>query len=403
MRHRRLAAIAFAVAAAVALIAVATTSAAKTNAAHGKPIVIGAAIDLTKNMAPFDAPALEAAQIEIKKINANGGVDGRPLKIVPLNDQLDATRTKADALKLVDQGVNIGWVTCDVDYATPAITEFLTAKLLTVSPCIGTDQMGPSRFGAAGQLAFTFGNPAQQDGAAAAEYAYSRGWHTADVVTDKLLVYFQNVCQAFTLRFKQLGGTIVDSESFTQGDKTIGNVATRINGKKASVVAFCTSFGTDQPAFVDGLRTLGNNTPIIDGWASDGAYWWSKSPKVTNFYFLTYASALTPDPSSSVNSFERKMKAIGQPAQTGGFITGADAVDAIAYAIRKAGGSTNGAKLASIMSHLSKFQTLGGPISFGSASSPHSATGRPYRVVEVNNNTAKFLTLHTTQKIPNIH
>src|SRR5579863_670052 len=401
MRHRRLAAIAIAVAAIVTLVAVATSSAARVNAAKGKPIVIGAAIDLTKNMAPFDAPALEAAQIEIKKINAKGGVDGRPPEIKAINDQLDPTQTKADALQLVDEHVNIGWVTCDVDYAAPAILEFLKAKLLTVSPCIGTDQMGPSKFGSEGKLAFTFGNPAQQDGAALAEWAYSKGWHTADVVTDKLLVYFQNVCQAFTLRFQQLGGKIVDQESFTQGDKTIGNVATRINGKKASVIAFCTSFGTDAPAFVDGLRTLGNKTPIINGWASDGAYWWSKNPKITNFYFLTYASALTPDPSASVNAFEAKMKAIGQPAQTGGFITGADTIDAIVYAIKKAGGSTNGAKLAAIMSHLTKFNTLGGPISFTPAL--HSAVGRPYRVIEVNNNKATYLGLHAAQKIPNIH
>ncbi|HXR28940.1 MAG TPA: ABC transporter substrate-binding protein [Solirubrobacteraceae bacterium] len=403
MRHRRLAAIALAIATAVALTVVATTSAARTAAANGKPIVIGAAIDLTKNMAPFDGPALEAAEIEIQKINAAGGVNGRPLQMKFINDQLDPNQTKADALKLVGEGVSIGWVTCDVDYATPAITEFLTAKLLTIAPCIGTDQMGPSRFGAAGALAYTFGNPAQQDGAAAAEWAYSHGWKTADVVTDKLLVYFQNVCTGFTDRFKQLGGKIVAQESFTQGDKTINNVATRVNGEKAAVIAFCTSFATDAPAFVDSLRTLGNKTPIIDGWASDGAYWWSKNPKITNFYFLTYASALTPDPDPAVNAFEAKMKAIGQPAQTGGFVTGADAIDAIVYAIKKAGGSTNGAKLAAVLSHLTKFQTLGGPISFGSATAPHSATGRPYRVIEVNNNKATFLGLHTTQKIPNIH
>ena len=84
-----------------------------------------------------------------------------------------------------------------------------------------------------------------------AEWAYAHGWKRADVVTDKLLVYFQNVCTAFTDRFQQLGGKIVDSESFTQGDKTIGNVATRINGKKANMIAFCTSFAGDQPAFVD--------------------------------------------------------------------------------------------------------------------------------------------------------
>jgi len=400
MRHRRLAAVVAAAGAIVALVAVTSSDAART-AAAGKPIVIGAAIDLTKNMAPFDAPALEAAQIEIKKIDAAGGVDGRPLEIKYINDQLDPARTQSDALQLVDEGVNIGWVTCDVDYAAPAVLEFLKAKLLTVSPCIGTDQMGPSKFGAEGNLAFTFGNPAQQDGAALAEWAYGKGWHTADVVTDKLLVYFQNVCQAFTLRFQQLGGKIVAQESFTQGDKTIGNVATRVNGEKASVIAFCTSFGTDQPAFVDGLRTLGNKTPIVDGWASDGAYWWSKNPQITNFYFLTYASALTPDPSAAVNAFEKQMAAIKEPAQTGGFITGADAVDAIAYAIKKAGGSTDGAKLAAILSHLTKFQTLGGPISFTPAL--HSAVGRPYRVIEVNNNKAIYITEHAAQKIPNIH
>ncbi len=367
----------------------------------GKPIVIGAAIDLTKSMAPFDAPALAAAQIEIAKINAAGGVDGHPLELKYLDDQLDPNLTKEDALKLVKEGVNIGWVTCDVDYAGPAITEFLAAKLLTVSPCIGTDQMGPSRFGSAGKLAFTFGNEAQDDGAAIAEYAYSRGWHTADVVTDKLLVYFQNVCQGFTDRFKQLGGKIVDSESFTQGDKTINNVATRINGKPAQVIAFCTSFGTDQPAFVDSLRSAHDTTPIIDGWASDGAYWWSKSPKITNFYYGTYAAAVAKDPDPAVRAFEAAMKAKGQPAQTGGFITGADAIDAIAYAIKKSGGSTNGATLAGVLSHLTKFKTLGGPISF--TPSLHSATGRPYRIIEVNNNVAKVVAEHTTKVIPNIH
>jgi branched-chain amino acid transport system substrate-binding protein len=387
--------------AAACIALVGSAQGARARVLTGKPIVIGAAIDLTKNMAPFDAPALEAAQIEIKKINAAGGVDGRPLELKYLNDQLDPNLTKEDALKLVNQGVDIGWVTCDVDYATPAIQEFLAAKLLTVSPCIGTDQMGPSRFGSAGNLAFTFGNAAQDEGAAIAEYAYSRGWHTADVVTDKLLVYFQNVCQAFTLRFQQLGGKIVDQESFTQGDGTINNVATRINSNPAQVVAFCTSFGTDQPAFVDDLRTLGNNTPIIDGWGSDGSYWWSKNPKITNFYFATYAGAVAKDPDPAVRAFEAEMAATGKPAQTGGFLTGADTIQALVYAIKKAGGSTNGAKLAAVLAHLTKLQVLGGPITF--TPTLHSVTGRLYRIVEVNNNVATVVAEHTTKVIPNIH
>ena len=88
-------------------------------------------------------------------------------------------------------------------------------------------------------------------------------------------------------------------------------------------------------------------------------------------------------------------------AQTGGFITGADAIDAIAYAIKKNGGSTDGAKLAATLSHLFKFNTLGGPITF--TPTFHSVTGRPYRIVVVNNNVAKVIGEHTTKVVANIH
>ena len=41
---------------------------------------------------------------------------------------------------------------------------------------------------------------------------------------------------------------------------------------------------------------MGNKTPIMNGWAGDGTYWWSKNPKITNFYFVTYAGAVAKDP-----------------------------------------------------------------------------------------------------------
>jgi len=55
---------------AVAAGVLAATAAARTDTAAAqkakKPIVIGAVIDTTKAMAPFDAPALLAAKLEIK-------------------------------------------------------------------------------------------------------------------------------------------------------------------------------------------------------------------------------------------------------------------------------------------------------------------------------------------------
>jgi branched-chain amino acid transport system substrate-binding protein len=381
----------------------ATTAAARTDtaAAKKKPIVIGAVVDLTKDMAAFDAPALLAAQLEIKKINAKGGVNGRPLKIIALNDQLDPTKTKQYALQMLQKKVDIGWVTCDVNYASPAAQAFLKAGKLTVAPCLGTDELSPVAFGKIGKLGFSYGNVAQDEGAAAAEFAYkTKHWKTATVVTDDLLRYFQDVCKAFTVRFQQLGGKIVAQEHFTQFKNQIQSVVSRVNNEKSDVISFCTSFGVDQPAFVSGLRSLNNQTPIINGWASDGAYWWPKSPEVTNFYYLTYASVYGDDPSKAVRAFEAEMKKDGHPAQTGGFLGGAAAVDGIAYAIKKAHGSTNGTKLANIMVKFHKVKTLSGNVSF----SPklHTVFGRAYRVIEVQNNKARFVKLQTASSPANI-
>jgi len=381
---------------------IAATAAARTDSGAAKPpIVIGAVVDLTKNMAPFDAPALLAAQLQIKAINAKGGVNGRKLKLVFLNDQLDPAKTKQFALQMLQKKVDIGWVTCDVNYAAPAAQEFLNAGKLTIAPCLGTDELSPIRFGAKGKLGFSFGNAAQDEGAAAAEFSYkTKGWRSAVVVTDNLLRYFQDVCKAFTVRFTELGGKIVSQEAFTQGDKTINNVVSKVNNEKSDTIAFCTSFGGDQPAFVSGLRSLHNNTPIINGWASDGNYWWPTSPPVTNFYYLTYASVWGDDPSAPVRAFEAKMKAAGHPAQTGGFLGGAAAIQGIAAAVAQTGGSTNGAKLASVMVKFHKLPTISGNVSFSAGL--HTVFGRAYRVVVVNDNKASFVKLVTATSPANI-
>ncbi|MGZ4371932.1 MAG: ABC transporter substrate-binding protein, partial [Gaiellaceae bacterium] len=66
---------------AAAALVLAATAAARTPAGTASPIVIGWAFDSKGAMAPFDGPALAAAQVRVKQINAKGGVGGRPLQI----------------------------------------------------------------------------------------------------------------------------------------------------------------------------------------------------------------------------------------------------------------------------------------------------------------------------------
>src|SRR4029078_4353014 len=217
---------------------------------------------------PFDNPALASATLRVGQGNARGGVKGRPLKIVTCDTQGNKPAiASACAAKLLGQGGDIIFRPGDVDFAAPVVQKAINKGMLTVAPCIGTDQMGPKRFGPKGKLAFSFGNVAQDEGAAMAEWAYNtKHWKTASLASNNLLVYFKTVVQAFKSRFTALGGKIVDEESYTTGQKDVGNAVSRLNGVKADVIVTSTSFG-ELPGLVSGLRSLGNETPILNSWA----------------------------------------------------------------------------------------------------------------------------------------
>ncbi len=383
---------------AVALVALAATAAARTTSSKASPIVIGWAFDSKGAMAPFDGPALAAAQLRVKQVNARGGVGGRQLQIQTCDTQGNKPAiAKACALKLLGAGANVIFTTCDVDYAAPVVQEAINRGVLAIAPCIGTDQMGPKRFGAKGQLAFSFGNVAQDEGSAMAQYAWGKGWRTASLATDGVIVYFKDVVKAFKARWTQLGGKVVDQETYhSLGGNDVQNAISRLNAKKADVIVTSTAgaFGA-LGTLISGLRTLGNDTPILNSWAGDGTYWLPKSPQVTNYYFVTFASIFGDDPNAAVNKLAKQVH-----AGTGGFITGSAAIDGVVTAIRRAGGSTNGAALAAQLVKFRKVPTLSGLVSF----SPklHTVFGRQYRVIKIQDNKARLVGTVVAKVVPKI-
>ena len=362
------------------------------------PIIIGWAFDSTGAMKPFDTPALAAAQLQVAKVNAKGGVGGRKLQIRTCDTQgNNPAIAKACALRLLGQKANVLFTTCDVDFAAPVVKAAIDRGVLAIAPCIGTDQMGPKRFGPKGRLAFSFGNVAQDEGSAMAQYARSRGWKTAALATDTVIVYFKNVVQAFEVRFKQLGGKIVANETYQSlGGNNVQNAVSRLNNVKADVIVTSTAgaFGALSP-FITGLRTLGNNTPILNSWAGDGTYWLPTSPKVSNYWFVTFASSFGDDPSKVVNALAKKVG-----AGTGGFITGPAAIDGLVVAIERAHGSTRGITLAKVMEKFRNVPTISGNVSF--SKTLHTVFGRRYRIIRIQDNVPKVVGTIVAKKVPKI-
>ena len=366
-------------------------------------VVIGWAYDASGSMAPFDGPALATARDRINQVNRGRG---RDLRLITCNTQGNKPATaRACAARLLGQGADIVFTTCDVDLAAPVVQESINAGKLTVAPCIGTDQMGPKRFGAKGRLAFSFGNVAQDEGSAMAEFAWQRGWREAALATDTVIVYFRNVVQAFEARWRQLGGRVVAEESYQSAGGNPASwqsVVTRLNRADADVIVTATAgaFGALAP-IVSGLRTLGNDTPILNSWAGDGNYWYTPNPQVTDYYYVTFASAFGDDPVRAVNALARRNRAaIAKAGSTGGFITGPAAIDGVLTAMRRAGGSTNGARLAAQMERFRNVRTLSGNVSF--TRSLHTVFGRRYRVIRVQDNRPRVIATVKAKVVPKI-
>jgi branched-chain amino acid transport system substrate-binding protein len=384
------------------VVAVATAGTLRQDAsAAASPIVIGWAYDSKGQMAPFDGPALAAARIRVRQINARGGVNGARLQINTCDTQNNnPARAKSCAASLLGTGAKIIFTTCDVDFATPVVQEAINKGVLAIAPCIGTDQMGPKRFGAAkGRLAFSFGNVAQDEGSAMAEYAWRRGWRSAALATNTVIVYFKDVVRAFEVRFKQLGGRIAGKESYATGANNVNAAVSRLNGREADVIVTSTAFA-ELPALVSGLRSLGNQTPILNSWAGDGTYWVTKNPQVTEYYAVTYASVFGDDPNKAVRTMIADLKKAKAAPGTGGFVTGAAAIDGVVTAIRRARGSTEGAALSQQLERFKKVSVLGGTINF--SRQLHSVFGRQYRVIRINNNKARVVGTVRAKVVPKI-
>jgi branched-chain amino acid transport system substrate-binding protein len=165
---------------------------------------------------------------------------------------------------------------------------------------------------------------------------------------------------------------------------------------KADVVVTSTAgaFGA-LSTLISGMRSAGNDTPVLNSWAGDGTYWLPKSPKVTNYWFVTFASIFGDDPNAAVNKLAKQVK-----AGTGGFITGSAAIDGVVTAINRAHGSTKGATLAAVMQKFKGVPTLSGKVSF--SPTLHTVFGRQYRVVKIQDNKARLVGTVVAKVVPKI-
>jgi branched-chain amino acid transport system substrate-binding protein len=102
--------------------------------AGGEPIRIGALTSLNGPFTPWGLQVRDGMQLAVDEINADGGVDGRELELVVVDDQSDPEEGTAGIERLVEDDVVAvgGIISSDVGLATSRIAEELETPLFLV-------------------------------------------------------------------------------------------------------------------------------------------------------------------------------------------------------------------------------------------------------------------------------
>jgi branched-chain amino acid transport system substrate-binding protein len=360
----------------------------------GGPITIGVAAALSGANAGVDGPAINGLKLWAAKANADGGLQGRKVKLITADTQTDINRGAPAAQSVLAKGADMLVVPCDYDYGGPGARVANAQKKVALSLCAGSPLFGVQ---GVGPYAFTMGTATPTVGSVLAEFAKKQGYKRPYLLTDTTIQYTKSITKTFTQRWKELGGTLGGQNSFQGSDSSIASQINAIQRSGAdSVVASVWLVGG--PSALKQIRDAGVKLPILTTDGMDGAFWLKAAPHLTDVYYPAVASVFGNDPSKRVNQFVADYRTRFNEAPPSGLaLLGYSLGEAIGIAVQKSGGKTDGDAMKGALEQFKAAPLLHGPQTF--TAKDHIDPMRALRILELVNGKHKYVTTITPQRV----
>lgn len=241
--------------------------------AAGGEILVGMLANTTGDNAQYGNAVKNGAMLYIDQLNADGGINGKQVKVIHYDEKGDATEAVTAFNRLVDDGVTalIGSVltgatiaVADESYAInmPQITASATAAGVT-----RLDPEKPDEGIRTNVFRACFIDPFQ--GEKMAQYAGEKlGATTAAVIFETGNDYSEGLKNAFVAKCGELGITVTNTEAYASGDKDFKAQMTNIAAKNPDVI-FSPNYYEDDGMIVTQARQVGVTGTFLggDGWA----------------------------------------------------------------------------------------------------------------------------------------
>lgn len=239
----------------------------KKNAENTNEIVVGEYGSFSGSEATFGQSTSEGIKMAFDEQNKAGGVKGKKLKLISLDNQGKPEEARAAVQRLITQ-----------DKVVAVLGEVASSRTLAAAPVAQQYQVpmiSPSstnpKVTEVGDYIFRvcFIDPFQ--GLVMAKFARNEiKKNKVAILRDVKSDYSTGLADVFTAEFKKMGGEIVADESYQAGETDFKAQLTQIKGKKPEAI-FVPGYYTEVGLIARQARQLGITGPLLggDGWDSE--------------------------------------------------------------------------------------------------------------------------------------
>ena len=297
----------------------------------GNTIKVGANFELTGNVANYGNATIEGLQLAIDEANEAGGINGKKLELVSVDDKSEAAESINAATKLIsddDVRVIVGPATTGLVLAeTQTATD---AKVPIIAPC-ATSPEATVENGKVKPYVFRscFIDP-QQGEVMATFAAKDLKAKTAVIYVDNSSDYSKNLAKVFKEKFEAAGGKVVMEEAFLQKDQDFKATLTKLKTANADVM-FVPAYYEEVGKIVKQAREMGINSAILgtDGWDDTKVVDIAGADALNNTFFSTHYSEKDTEVQGFIEAYKKKYNRAPNVFAALGYDAGKMLVDAL--------------------------------------------------------------------------
>lgn len=279
-------------------LAACSASPTGTNGADGDTIKLGVNYELSGDVATYGQASVAGIKMAIDEVNEAGGIDGKQIELVEVDNKSDAAEATTLATRLMSQD---GVIAC-MGPATSGnfkatIPVALENKVPVVSGSATADDVTVDADGVK-EYAFRICFNDSFQGTIMAQFAdenLSAG--TAVIIQDNSSDYATGLAASFTSEFESRGGSIAATEGFTAGDTDFNSILTRLRGEDFDVI-YLPGYYSEAGLIIKQARELGIDAPILgaDGFDSPTLLELAGAEPLNEVYFTNHYSSIDEDP-----------------------------------------------------------------------------------------------------------